>query len=131
MIDVQQIIPLPEAHDYQVQLKQKEQQGRKQKTERDERQKFWEGVVAESKSQGGRHAHIKPGSYSWIGSKYKGLSYNFSVNQDTSQAELYIDCGDTAENKKILITHAKRMQSTQVLRNRLLRTDSMQRGPKS
>ena len=102
MIDVQQIIPLPEAHDYQVQLKQKEQQGRKQKTERYElRQKFWEGVVAESKSQGGRHAHIKPGSYSWIGSKYKGLSYNFSVNQDTSQAELYIDCGDTAENKKI------------------------------
>jgi hypothetical protein len=46
LIDVQQIIPLPEANDYQVQLREKEQVGRKKRAERhDLRQKFWEGLV--------------------------------------------------------------------------------------
>jgi hypothetical protein len=47
LVDVQQIIPLPEAHEYQVQLREKEQVGRKKRAERyDVRLKFWEGLVA-------------------------------------------------------------------------------------
>jgi hypothetical protein len=104
MVDVQQVIPLPEAHDYQVQLREKEQQGRKQKADRYEiRQRFWEGVVKEAKNTNGRHSQTTPGTYNWIGagSGIRGLSLNYSVVQDRSQAELYIDRGEFKVNKHI------------------------------
>lgn len=104
LVDVQQIIPLPEANDYQIQLREKGNEGRKQRAERyDIRKKFWEGVVTDAKGKGGRHANIKPGSYSWIGagSGIRGLGLNLAVKQQTSTAELYIDRGDRSENKSI------------------------------
>jgi hypothetical protein len=104
LVDVQQIIPLPEANDYQIQLREKGSEGRKQRAERyDIRKKFWEGVVAHAKEKGGRHANIKPGTYSWIGagSGIRGLGLNLAVKQQTSKAELYIDRGDRDENKAI------------------------------
>jgi hypothetical protein len=104
LVDVQQIIPLPEAHEYQVQLKEKDNEGRKQRAERyDIRRRYWEGVVAVAKQQAGRHANIKPGSYSWIGagSGIRGLPLTLAVTQQTANAELYIDRGDRDENKSI------------------------------
>jgi hypothetical protein len=104
LIDVQQIIPLPEANDYQVQVREKEQQGKKERAERyDERLRFWQGLVAIARSQKTRHANIKPGSYSWLGasSGIRGLGFNYSVGQENGVAELYIDRGDQAENKRI------------------------------
>jgi Domain of unknown function (DUF4268) len=104
LVDVQQIIPLPEANDYQIQLREKGSEGRKQRAERyDIQKKFWEGVVAYAKEKGGRHANIKPGTKFWIGagSGIRGLGLNLAVKQQTSKAELYIDRGDRAENKSI------------------------------
>jgi len=104
LIDVQQIIPLPEAHDYQVQLREKEQVGRKKRAERfDVRLKFWEGLVALARQRQTRHAHIKPGTYHWLGasSGNRGLGFNYVIVQEYSSAELYIDRGDAAENKRI------------------------------
>ena len=78
LVDVQ-IIPLPEANDYRIQLREKESEGRKQRAERyDIRQEVLEGVVASAKEKGGRYANIKPGSYSWIGagSGIRGLGLN-------------------------------------------------------
>jgi hypothetical protein len=70
LIDVQQIIPLPEANDYQVQVREKEQQGKKIRAERyDERLRFWQGLILVARNQKTRHANIKPGSYSWIGAR--------------------------------------------------------------
>ena len=107
MVDVQQVIPLPEAHDYQVQLREKEQQGRRQKADRYEiRQRFWEGVVNEAKNKKSRHSQIKPGSYDHIGagSGVGGLLFNYTVIQDRAYAELYIDRGDVEVNKHIFDT---------------------------
>jgi hypothetical protein len=104
LVDVQQIIPLPEAHEYQVQLREKGNEGRKQRAERyDIRKKYWEGVVAAAKEISGRHANIKPGSYSWIGgaSGIRGLGLNLALTQQAANAELYIDRGDRDENKSI------------------------------
>lgn len=104
LIDVQQIIPLPEANDYQVQLREKEQVGRKKRAERyDVRLKFWEGLVAIARNKHTRHANIKPGSYHWLGasSGIRGLGYNYVVVQEYGIAELYIDRGDAIENKRI------------------------------
>jgi hypothetical protein len=104
LIDVQQIIPLPEAHEYQVQLREKEQVGRKKRAERhDLRMKFWEGLVVIARQQRTRHANIKPGHYHWLGasSGIRGLSLNYVIVQEYGIAELYIDRGDTEENKRI------------------------------
>ena len=104
MVDVQQIIPLPEAHEYQVQLREKEQQGRRQRAERyDIRLHFWEGLVAVARERRTRHANIKPGTYHWLGasSGVRGLGLNYVIVQEHSVAELYIDRGDAVENKRI------------------------------
>ena len=104
LIDVQQIIPLPEANEYQVQLREKEQVDRKKRAEHyDVRLKFWEGLVAIARNRHTRHANIKPGSYSWIGatSGIRGLGFNYVVKKEHSVAELYIDRSDKVENKRI------------------------------
>lgn len=104
LIDVQQIIPLPEANDYQVQLREKEQVGRKKRAERNEVYlRFWEGLVAEARKRETRHANIKPGSYHWLGasSGIRGLGFNYVIVQEYGLAELYIDRGEAAENKRI------------------------------
>ena len=67
LVDVQQIIPLPEANEYQVQLREKEQVGRRKRAERyDVRQRFWEGLIAVARERKTRHANIKPGAASWL-----------------------------------------------------------------
>ena len=51
------------------------------------------------------HAHITPGTYSWIGtsSEVRGLNLNYVVTQEDCAAELYIDRGKDSEeeNKRI------------------------------
>lgn len=104
MIDVQQIIPLPEAQTYQVQLRQKEQVGRKQRAERyDVRLRFWEGLVAIARRRNTRHANLKPGTYQWIGasSGIRGLGFIYVIVQECGIAELYIDRGESDENKRL------------------------------
>lgn len=104
MVDVQQIIPQPEAHDYQVQLREKEQQGRRKRAERyDVRLRFWEGLIALARERRTRHANIKPGSYQWLGasSGLRGLGFNYVIVQEHGVTELYIDRGEAGENKRI------------------------------
>jgi hypothetical protein len=104
LIDVQQIIPLPEANEYQVQLREKEQVGRKKRAERyDVRLKFWEGLVALCRARKTRHGDRKPGSYHWLGggSGIRGLGLNYVIVQEYGIAELYIDRGEAVENKRI------------------------------
>ena len=105
LVDVQQIIPLPEANDYQVQVREKEQVGKKKRAERyDERLRFWQGLVAVARSQKARYASIKPGSHGWLGSGgigIRGLGFNFVTVQENCTVELYIDRGDETENKSI------------------------------
>jgi hypothetical protein len=104
LIDVQQIIPLPEANEYQVQLREKENIGRKKRAERfDLRLRFWEALVAIARQRKTRHANIKPSTYHWIGasSGIRGLGFNYSIGQEYGITELYIDRGEATENKRI------------------------------
>lgn len=104
LIDVQQIIPLPEANEYQIQLREKEQVGRKKRAERyDIRQRFWEGVIAIARARKTRHGDRKAVAYHWLGgsSGIAGIGFNYAITQEYAQVELYIDRGDAAENKRI------------------------------
>lgn len=116
LIDVQQIIPLPEAQEYQVQLREKEQVDRKKRAERyDVRLKFWEGLVAVARSRNTRHANLKPGSYHWLGasSGTRGLGFNYVIVKEYVITELYIDRGEVVENKRIfdeILSHKQEVE---------------------
>jgi Domain of unknown function (DUF4268) len=103
-VDVQQVIPLPEALDYQVQVREKVISERR---ERDGNGailfRFWQGLLLLCKERQTRHSNISPGNYHWIGSSsgIRGLHFNFVVTRDSGAAELYIDRGDTESNKAI------------------------------
>jgi hypothetical protein len=116
LVDVQQIIPLPEANEYQIQLREKEQVGRKKRAERsDEHLRFWEGLIAIARSRNTRHANIKPGTYHWLGasSGIRGLGFNYAIVKEYGIVELYIDRGDAVENKRIfdlLLSHKETIE---------------------
>ena len=98
------MIPLPEAAEYQIQLREKEQKGRKERSERyDIRRRFWEGLLGRAQGKTKLHANISPSEYHWIGagSGMRGLTYQYLIRQHGATAELYIDKGEVDINKKI------------------------------
>jgi hypothetical protein len=107
--DVQQVIPLAEAAEYQVQIREKEQKGRQDRVERhDMRRKFWQGLLARAKLRSPLHAHISPTDYHWVGtsSGIRGLNFNYLTFQTDGRVELYIDrgAGHAEANKKVFDT---------------------------
>lgn len=106
LLDVQQIIPLPEASAYQTQIRAKEQAGRQHRSERhDLRYKFWADLLSLAKTKTDLHANRKPGIYGWIGGGIgkAGLSLNYATREDDSQVELYIDFGLGSDEKNLQV----------------------------
>jgi hypothetical protein len=114
LVDVHQIIPLPEANDYQVQLREKDQVGRRNRTERsDVFLRFWESMLVIARSRNLRHANLSPQSSNWIRATagFSGIGFVFSVTQSTAVSECYIDRRDAAENKRIFdFLHSRKEQ---------------------
>jgi hypothetical protein len=118
LIDVQQVIPLPEAAAYQVQVREKEQRGRQERAERyGIRRRFWQGLLARASPRTPLHANISPGEYHWVGasSGMRGLNFNYVIRQDEGTVELYIDRGaeETDANKRIfdrLLSHKEEIE---------------------
>jgi hypothetical protein len=117
LIDVQQVIPLPEVAEYQIQIREKEQEGRKVKAERHSlRRRFWESLLKLAETKTSLHSHISPSEYHWIGTGagVRGLSYNYAVGQHDSRVELYIDRSEGAVNERIfeeLLSHKEEIEN--------------------
>lgn len=106
LVDVQQVIPLPEAAEYQVQIREKERRERKDRAERYSiRRKFWDALLKRARLQTDLHGNISPSEYGWVGagSGMRGLGFNYAVTQHEAAAELYIDRGSNSggENKTL------------------------------
>jgi hypothetical protein len=106
LVDVQQVIPLPEAAAYQVQVREKEQRSRQERAERyGIRKRFWQGLLARATARTPLHANISPGEYHWVGasSGMRGLNFNYVIRQVEGTVELYIDRGavEGEANKRI------------------------------
>jgi hypothetical protein len=104
LLDVQQLIPLPEAVEFQTQIGIKKQAERQSRTGRhDLRLKFWEGLLDHAKTKLDVHANIKPTQDNWIagGIGRAGFPLIYRVRKTDSQAELWIGLGpgQTARNK--------------------------------
>lgn len=65
------------------------------------RKRWWTELVERAAKLTKLHAHITPGEYSYLGtsSGIRGLNLNYTVTQDETRAELYIDRGKGAEKE--------------------------------
>jgi Domain of unknown function (DUF4268) len=104
LLDVQQLIPLSEATDFQTQIGVKKQAERQSRTDRHElRLKFWEGLLELAKTKSDVHANRKPTSGGWLGGGINrfGFSLTYTTRRTDSQVELWIahGTGQSAKNK--------------------------------
>lgn len=104
LLDVQQLIPLPEAADFQTQIGVKKQAVRQNRNDRhDVRLKFWEGLLEHARTKTEVHANGKPTQDGWVsgGIGRTGFSLTYSTRQNDSQVELWISLGSgqTVKNK--------------------------------
>lgn len=107
LVDVQQVIPLPEAEEYMVKIRQKEVRERSARREQTESGKmlhrFWTELLDKARIRTDLHARISPGTYWWLGAGAgrRGLALNYAFGKENPRVELYIDTGDGADNKRI------------------------------
>jgi hypothetical protein len=96
VLDIQQLIPLPEAASFQTKIGVKRQAERKERLERHElRLKFWTDLLNAARDRNPVHANRSPGEAHWISGSAgrRGFGYNYAVRQHDANVELYIDLG--------------------------------------
>ena len=96
LLDIQQLIPLPETASFQTRIGVKRQAERRNRTERHElRFKFWEGLLEIARGRTPSHANRKPTQDNWIAGSIgrTGFSLSFVTRQTDSQVELWISLG--------------------------------------
>jgi Domain of unknown function (DUF4268) len=99
LLDVQQVIPLPEAEDYQVRVKSKQIQERRSKQAQSAasglRREFFTLLLEKCRAQNTLHANLSPTDQDWIAKKagMKGVMFTYRVRRNESAIELYVDGG--------------------------------------
>ncbi len=91
LIDVQQIIPLPEATEYQIQIREKEQKERKERAERNPHYyKFWESLIVLAEGKTDLHVNLSSSNYDYLYVRnWRGTNLSYVINQHDSRVALY------------------------------------------
>lgn len=93
LLDVQQLIPLPETASFQTQIGVKRQAERRDRTERyDVRLDFWAGLLPYAATRTPLHSGRSPSRDNWISASAgrQGFSYVYTIRQQDSQVHLWI-----------------------------------------
>lgn len=96
--EAQQVIPLPEAAEFQVQVREKVQREREAKAERSVFRRFWTGLLAKAKTRSTLHANVSPGQEQWASASVRGYQFNYFVRKHDCQVEVYITAWSPQEN---------------------------------
>ena len=102
LVDVAQIIPLPEAADYEIKVRAQAQEVKKVRTVRQEIfRRFWAQFIERSKSKTALYANRSTSADHWIsgGIGRSGFSLNTSVTEDRTRIECYISMGKDSDAK--------------------------------
>ena len=109
LIDVQQVIPLPEAADYIVKIKEKEVRERTARREQsgrgDRYERFWTGLKDRAAGKTDMHRNIVPQKKSWFGGRYNAAGMNFVYafsGSGVPRVEAYIFGSNDSTPKEIL-----------------------------
>jgi hypothetical protein len=105
LIDVQQIIPLPEAEEYQVRVREKasqERAARHSEGDREQRHlKFWSLLLPKANAVTPLHQNVSPSKQHWISTTSHGLGFVYVLARGRARIEIYIGRPDRDENKAI------------------------------
>jgi hypothetical protein len=105
LLDVQQVIPLPEAAEYQIRVKAKvtrERASRQEERSKEQRfSDFWSSLLARANARTSLHANISPSQQGWIATTSQGLRLCYVLSRGWGWVELYINRPDREENKAI------------------------------
>jgi len=104
LVDVQQVIPLPEAQDYIVRIREKAVRERQDRVEQGGRQAlrqaFWQSLLERSSGKTDLFSNVSPSQDSWIatGSGISGVHYAYVIRQHASAIQLVLE-GEKSANK--------------------------------
>jgi hypothetical protein len=104
LIDIQQIIPLPEAADYEIKLRAQRQETQRVVSARGQIfRRFWAQLIDRSRAKTAVVAGRSTSTDHWLtGSIGKaGFAPTFTMKQQDSRVELYIDLGKGAEQRNM------------------------------
>jgi hypothetical protein len=104
LLDVQQVIPLPEALEYQVRVKEKATQERAAKLAQggnaERNLRFWSGLLEKANARNSLHQSISPSTGNWIAVQvHGGLKYSYVHAFGKGRIDLYFDKPIQADNK--------------------------------
>ena len=117
LVDVTQIIPLPEAAAYEVKVRAQAQEIRKVRSARQELfRRFWSQYIERSKSKTDLYATRGASSLHWIsaGIGRTGFSLNAAVTEDRSRVECYIRIGKDSDAKNKAAFRALREKKAEI-----------------
>jgi len=107
-VDLQQVIPTPEAADYMIRMAQKESEERSASTAQGHRHKvrleFWQKALEKLREDGSsRHQNVSPTKENWlsVGTGVSGCSYTLVLLKTEMRVEVSIQRSSAAENKWI------------------------------
>jgi hypothetical protein len=105
LVDVQQVIPLPEAQDYIVRIREKAVRERQDRAEQGSRQAlreaFWQSVLERATAKNALFANVSASQDGWIsaGSGISGVHYIYAVRQHTASVQFMLEGATKALNK--------------------------------
>jgi hypothetical protein len=102
LIDAAQIIPLPEAADYEIKVRAQAQEVKKVRTARQEIfRRFWTQYIDRSRSRTTLYSNRSTTSDHWIsaGVGRSGFSLNASLTEDRARLECYISMGKNSDER--------------------------------
>ncbi len=108
LIDVQQVVPLPEAADYIIRIKEKEVRERTARREQsalgEQFGRFWAGLQERAAARTDMHRHIMPTQKNWFGGRHNapGMNFNYVIGPNGAlRVEAYI-FGTNAASAKVI-----------------------------
>ncbi|TPK99034.1 MULTISPECIES: DUF4268 domain-containing protein [unclassified Mesorhizobium] len=117
LIDIQQLIPLPETASYQTQIGVKKLAERKSQGERHElRYKFWQQMLDYAKQRTPLHAARKATREGWVsgGIGRNGFSLQYTVRREDTQVSLWISLGSGMREKNKAAFHQLLKQRAEI-----------------
>jgi hypothetical protein len=105
LLDVHQVIPLPEAADYLVKIKEnegRERETRKEQTEAGDYWSFWTELLARARDKTDLHARTSSSKEYYVGTQIRnGLTLGYVVpRRKPASVQLYFGGGNKEKNKR-------------------------------
>lgn len=120
LIDVQQVVPLPEAEEYQIRINTKtdrERASRREQTELGELlHRYWSQLLDRARGRSSFHKDNSPTTLGWLGANagLPGVAFNYVFGRRCPRVELYIDTGSKDRNKDFFDEMHERREQIEV-----------------